>query len=155
MTIEAANSSTRVETMWCTDCGARFTDDETKDCWGCPKCGNQGVPCGVDQDVCVEINWHELRILCIWAENYAQACKAKDRTGLDGEKMPLTVLAIARRLQRQYPDYTPLTLSEEIAGLPDALEKAGIECGPIESNVPRPSPVPVNGPGAVGHSRKA
>jgi hypothetical protein len=143
----------RKETMWCTDCGARFTDEEIKG-WGCPKCGSQGVPCGTDQDVAVEVNWHELRILVIWAENYAASCQ---RNGADKgvEKMPMTVSAIARRLQRQHPNLPALTLAEEIAGLPAALDKAGIGHGTMETNIPRPTPVLVNGPGAVGHSRKA
>lgn len=145
-------SDARKETMWCIDCGARFTDEEIKG-WGCPTCGSQGVPCGTDQDVTVEINWHELRVLVIWAENYAASCKRNAGADRSSEKMPLTVSAIARRLQRQHPDLTPLTLAEEIAALPAALDKVGIGHGTMETNVPRPTPIQVNGPGAVGHSR--
>ena len=103
--------SERKEVMWCTDCGARFTDEEIHG-WGCPKCGSQGVPCGVEKDVTVEINWHELRILVIWAENWAQQCKRRASDD-SSEKMPKTVTAIARRLQAQRPTFGPLTLSEE------------------------------------------
>jgi hypothetical protein len=145
----------RVETMWCTDCGGCFTDDEVKGGLGCPECDSQGIPCGVDQDVRVEVNWHELRILGIWAENYARACAAKSPNPHDtsGGGMPCMVAAITRRLQRQFPDFPPLTLSQEIFELPAALEKASIEIGAVETNVPRPEPIPVNGPGAVGHTR--
>jgi hypothetical protein len=136
--------------MWCTDCGARFTEEEIKG-WGCPKCGCQGIPCGVDKDTTVEINWHELHILCVWAENWAQQCK--DKGGDDSsEGLPRTVHAIARRLQAQRPTFGHLTLSGEIAALPSDLAKTGIEIGNVETNIPKPGLLPVNGPGAVGPS---
>ena len=109
----------RKEVIWCTCCGGRFSEEETAGVSCCPKCGNEGVPCSCDQDTTVEINWHELRILAIWAENWARHCK-------DTPEMPLVVQAIARRLQSQHPDFTQLTLSGEIASLPADLAKAGI-----------------------------
>ncbi len=143
--------SERKEVMWCTVCGGRFTEDEVKG-WGCPKCGNQGVPCGCDQDVKVEVNWHELRILTIWAEHWARQCKEK-ADDKNSDAMPLVVQAIARRLQGQHPAFTQLTLSGEIAALPADLAKAGIEIGgPVESTIPKPDLFPVYGPGAVGHT---
>ena len=143
----------RKEVMWCVDCGARFTQEEIKG-WGCPKCGSQGVPCGVEKDTTVEINWHELRILVIWAENWAQHCK-RQRSDDSSEKMPKTVTAIARRLQAQRPAFGSLTLSGEIAALPADLAKAGIEIGSIEThNIAKPELLQVNGPGAVGHTRQ-
>jgi hypothetical protein len=140
----------RTEVMWCVDCGARFNEEEIKG-WGCPKCDNQGIPCGCDKDVTVEVNWHELHILCVWAENFAQQCKEKanDRSS---EGMPLTVAAIARRLQRQHPAFGHLTLTGEIAALPTDLNNNGIEIGPIKTSIPKPDLVLVNGPGAVGHT---
>lgn len=138
----------RNETMWCTACGARFTQDEIKG-WGCPKCGDEGVPCGTDRDVKIEVNWHELHILCVWAENFAQSCFEKDPAS--NKKMPTVVTAIARRLQSQFPQFSPLTLSGEIADLPAALQKSGIKIGSMESTIPRPKPIAVNGPGAVGY----
>jgi hypothetical protein len=71
--------SERIETVWCTVCGGRFTNEEVAGGWGCPECDARGVPCSVEQDVCVEINWHELHILGIWAENYARACAEKKK----------------------------------------------------------------------------
>lgn len=140
----------RKEVMWCVDCGARFAQEEIQG-RGCPKCDSQGVPCGVEQDVAVEINWHELRILVIWAENWAQHCK---RQGAEGVNMTMTVAAIARRLQVQHPAFTSLTLSGEIATLRADLAKKGIEIGKIETNIAKPQLFEVNGPGAVGHVRR-
>lgn len=141
----------RVEVMWCTMCGVRITQKEVEG-WGCPKCGDQGIPCDVKQDVRVEVNWHELRILTIWAENYAQRCATNPAPGEDNSNMPDTVSAIARRLQRQHPTLTPLTLAEEVTELPSKVKGVGN----IETHgIGRPRPLPVNGPGAIGHTTQS
>jgi hypothetical protein len=140
----------RKEIVWCTDCGARFTSAETSG-WGCPKCDSEGVPCGTDKDVWIEVNWHELHILTVWAENYA--ADVARRNPAEGAKMPLTVAAIARRIQQQWPAFGPLTLSVEIAELPRALSEKGIEITGVQGiNIAKPKPIPVNGPGAIGHA---
>ena len=41
----------------------------------CPYCGYDGNPCFVEDDVQVVMNWQELRILTIWAMNYAQSMR--------------------------------------------------------------------------------
>ena len=140
----------RIEVMWCVDCGARFTQEEING-WGCPKCGSQGVPCAVEKDTTVEVNWHELHILSVWAENWAQNC-VRNYTDKRDKWMLITAAAIARRLQAQHPELGHLSLSGEIASLPTDLAKAGIEVGAIEThNIDKPKLLPVNGPGAVGH----
>jgi predicted nucleic acid-binding Zn-ribbon protein len=112
----------------CVRCSGRFTDSEIEGETACPGCGNTGVPMTPDDDVQVAINWHELRILCIWAENWA--AKAK-RDGADTTDMIGAVFAIADRLQRQHPTRVPLTLSGEIEQLKESytVEAFGIEGG--------------------------
>lgn len=136
----------RNETMWCTVCGARFTEAEIKG-WGCPKCKNQGTPCGTKGDVLVEVNWHELHILTCWAERHAHTDPDSD--------MPRVVTAISRRLQAQFPEMPPLTLAQEISELPTKMSDFGMGITGVTTNIPRPIPIPVNGPGAVGHSRSS
>lgn len=138
--------------MWCTECGVRLTQTEIKG-WGCPKCGNTGIPCSPDKDVFVEVNWHELRILTMWAENYAHFHASKDGANDISKNMPKIVYAIARRLEHQWPEMGALTFSGEIAELPELLEQKGISIGKIETNAPRSSPVITLGPGAVGFSK--
>ena len=46
----------------------------------CPKCGTTSIPCDSSLDVTVKINWHELRILAIWAEFHANAAASAPRT---------------------------------------------------------------------------
>ena len=144
--------SERKEVMWCTVCGARFAQEEIKG-WGCPKCGNQGIPCGCDGDVRVEINWHELHILTVWAENWAQQSARRDPPDPQAKDMPKVIAAIARRLSQQHPTMPQLTLSGEIAELPVKLQEMGMGATGVSTNIPRPTPLPVNGPGAVGHAR--
>lgn len=140
--------------MWCTDCGVRLRQSEIKG-WGCPKCGSQGIPCAPDKDVMVEVNWHELHILCVWAENWAARCKANHGPDDDSaERMPRTVAAIASRLQHQWPDLGALTLSGEIAELPEQLAERGVKISGIDSNIPKPERLIAIGPGAVGFARK-
>jgi predicted nucleic acid-binding Zn-ribbon protein len=142
--------TSRVEVVWCIECGARFTDEESKERWGCPKCNSLAIPCHCDADLRVEVNWHELHVLCVWAEQWARLRADKDS---GSKSMPHTVAAIARRLQRQFPDLNALTLSQEVAELPAKLAASGIHSDGMETNIPRPAPILTNGPGAVGHSR--
>lgn len=126
--------------MWCTTCGGRFTKEETVNISACPKCHTKGIPCDPEQDYMVEINWHELRILANWATVYA--------SNLDKPSQDV-VAGIVGRLQRQFPDEIPLTLAGEIREL-----RSHPQVGAIETNVPHERFAVVNGPGAVGHSKK-
>ena len=81
----------------------------------CPKCGSKSIPCDPKQDVTVKINWHELRVICIWAEMHANKNEA---TCEPGTSMRQTVYSIVRRLEVQHPDIElPLTLGAELREL--------------------------------------
>jgi hypothetical protein len=96
---------------WCVECGARHTKEECLGAMSCPTCGSEGIPCSPTNDVEIKINWHELRILTIWAENFAAAHSESD------PRMTKTVKAIAKRIQEQFPSRISLTLSGELAEL--------------------------------------
>ena len=103
----------------CVQCDASFTSAELVAMpitGGCPSCGTESLPVGTDADVTVKINWHELRILGIGAENWAERIE-----GEGGVSARMTLKAIVRRLQTQYPERPPLTLSGEV----EALKAAG------------------------------
>ena len=68
--------------------------------------------------------------------------------------MPRTVAAIASRLQHQWPALGALTLSGEIAELPEQLAEGGIEISGMDSNIPEPERLVAIGPGAVGFARR-
>lgn len=102
----------------CTICSKEFAEaDLPPGVSGCPACGTQSLPCDVAGDVTVKLNWHELRILGIWAENYARSIAAQPEANADSKRAPKVVLAITRRLRAQHPKRPPLTLEDEVAQL--------------------------------------
>lgn len=90
------------ESGFCTECGARVASFEGLS--ACPACGTDSVPCRDADQVTVQVNWHELRLLCIWAENWQRRAVTTTRV----------VYSIAKRLRRQHPNRSPLTLAEEL-----------------------------------------
>jgi len=90
-----------------------FTDD--MEC--CPNCKTTSVPCTYDNQVDITINWHELRILCMWAERYA----------LEHTEGAGVVYSIAERIRMQYPNKSALTLSEELGEIEDMFGKNNVE----------------------------
>lgn len=128
---------------WCTACGARFSAADIVGAKCCPKCGSKSVPCDPKKDYLIEVNWHELRILGIWASNWAEKCDTQASASLRG---------ILSRLERQVPGEAPLTLGGEMREVRKYLADHG---GRLESiNVPSEGFSLVNGPGAVGFAKK-
>jgi RNA polymerase subunit RPABC4/transcription elongation factor Spt4 len=89
---------------FCTECGHEVNSFEGLN--GCPKCGTKGLPCAWRDQVTVTVNWHELRVLGIWAENYGRSIEKQN-----------VIFAIARRLQVQHPGRAPLTMAGELMEL--------------------------------------
>jgi len=106
------------KTIRCTKCYEEFSEEETKNVSCCPKCGCKELPMSISQDVEIKINWHELRLLCIWAENWAEAkCDDDARS---------TFEAIVERLEKYRPEGSAaLTIAREVKDLqeiyPDAM----------------------------------
>jgi len=98
------------KTTRCSDCAGEFSDEEIDKVSRCPTCGTTSVPCAIAEDVTLKINWHELRILTIWASNYADQ-QMKDQPG------QRTLKSIIKRLHAQYPEKAPLTLADEFQQL--------------------------------------
>lgn len=99
----------------CLICGKEYSHEELGDVEACPNCGTTTIPCDIKDDVIIGVNWHELRILTIWAENWARHLDGNLEEG--EEKNLLAIMTIAQRLQKQFPDKTPLTLFGEIKEL--------------------------------------
>jgi hypothetical protein len=112
---------------FCTSCGFRVASFEGLT--GCPSCGSTNPPCADEDQVTISINWHELRILGIWAENYANSIEEKNPGSTK------VIYQITDRIEAQHKGRTPLTLAHEIAALPADLKKAGIDAGTMETNV--------------------
>ena len=86
-------------------------EDDTLTLSACPRCGDTGVPCDLANDVTVRVNWHELHILVIWSEQWANAIRK------GAPSSPQVVFSIARRLEKQYPELGCLTLGGELREL--------------------------------------
>lgn len=91
----------------CTICNKSFTAEEVANVKSCPNCDNPSPPLNPEEDLYVKINWHELKTLAVWAEGYAHI----------EDLNPDIVYAIAARLERQYPDLSPLTMASEIKSM--------------------------------------
>ncbi len=108
----------------CLHCSTEYSRKESEGISSCAKCGSKSVPCLIDDDVNIRINWHELRILTIWAENWARQIDDKEEDN-GKDKLLLTIMTIAERLQNQFPTRIPLTMFSEMRELRNSLEGTG------------------------------
>lgn len=73
------------KTTRCPACRSEFTDAECEGVSACPACGNNGVAMSIARDRDIRINVHELRILTIWASNWAgEKCDVSSQKYLAG-----------------------------------------------------------------------
>ena len=123
-----------VEVVRCIVCRSEFEQDQLKGLKACPTCETTSIPMSTKQDVELKINWHELHLLCVWAENWARAMKKSGDP--DGFKV---LYSIIKELQDQYPDMQALTLSGELKQL--QAQGIKLETGfDIEEGAPIPKP---------------
>lgn len=102
------------ERIRCVQCDSVFTNAQVDEAFaagkrGCPACGTDALPVKVSNDVQVKINTHELRVLTIWASNYADAVNL-------GPSSRKTLECILQRLREQLPNVA-LTMTEEVRDL--------------------------------------
>jgi hypothetical protein len=101
---------------FCTLCNFQVESFEGLKC--CPNCGSKGVPCDYKNQINISINIHELKILALWAENYASC----DKKGSSDGTMKDTVYAITNRIRKQVPNQDLcLTWADELRGLEKAF----------------------------------
>lgn len=96
--------------LLCLTCGTE-TDTGDQDLAGCPGCGDrEHVAADLDDVLTVTITAHELRVLTMWADNWARAYAERDG-GLCRKAMRV----ITDRLGQQVS--IPRIMSQEIADL--------------------------------------
>lgn len=122
------------KTTRCTECASEFDDLQIATAAHCPACGTTSVPCRISEDVFVRMNWHELRVLGIWASNWS----AQHDCGPSGKR---TLLSILHRLENQHPGKPKLTLAGEIKDLANVLGtdvevRHGAECEVVKHEEP-------------------
>ena len=101
----------------CLNCRGVFSEEETQS-WGCPKCGNQGVP--GDTRKKATLTHHEWRVIFMWADNWGAKCVRDDPNA--GNPMP----SLLREVKRQAPDLQGLTLMEEVQDVANKFGKVEI-----------------------------
>lgn len=104
--------------LLCMDCGSEI-DPEGRKLICCPECGSQSIPADLDDSVTITITNHELRILTMWASNWA---RARSTAELDLTK-PISV--ILGRLGTQTT--AALSLSQEIADVRAAFPESEVK----------------------------
>lgn len=111
----------------CIQCRAEFTGDDPTliGATSCPSCHADSTPMDTCQDTSININWHELRILTIWASNYVRVAGL---TG--GSTKTLDIIIKHLEAQRQSPDWPALTLMGEVA----ELRNAGYDATLVEAD---------------------
>lgn len=100
----------------CAACASEFAEDDPilQNANACPACGSRGTPLSSQFDIDIRINWHELRCLVQWAENYVQSCPENSDWTRMWERLKT-------RLAAYRPEGSaPLTLLEEIQEIRDA-----------------------------------
>lgn len=91
----------------------RISDSSHPYYGACPECGERGIPADLAERLTISITWHELRVLCIWAERWAGKAPESERAF-----MLRTVYGIADRIQMQHLDQkVGLTFRSELAEL--------------------------------------
>jgi hypothetical protein len=118
------------KTTRCTHCYTEFTDAELENASCCPACKSTGIPCSIAEDVTIKINWHELRILGIWADNYAH------RDDIPAESKQI-VAKIIGRIEAQYPALPALTMGGEIRKLQEQYPGASLLRGDVVEVPPK------------------
>ena len=99
----------------CIRCRSEFTPGQLHGATSCPSCGDTGQPLSLQDDVTIKINWHELRLLCTWAEKWSEKMMESGQHPTAGSGM--TIYSIIGALQEQYPFFQPLSLGGELQRL--------------------------------------
>lgn len=110
---------------FCLDCGHRVESFDGLD--RCPACGSQSVPCANANQVDVSINWHELRVLVIWAENHQR-----------DKQLGRTVYAIADRIAAQHPERAKacaLSLAGELGQLAQQFPDISVNSAALRRDI--------------------
>lgn len=115
--------------LLCLRCSTWHETTALKGTGACPTCNDRGVPASSRDLVTVAITWHELRVLCMWAESWASV----ERPGgeVDRDTMRRVVYGIADRLAVQVDNPRPLTLAGEVAQVAEKFRD-------VESSLPEP-----------------
>ena len=108
--------------LLCLNCRGDFTEEQTKG-WGCPRCGNQGVPGDTRKKATLTLTHHEWRVIFMWADFWSEKCARDD------PKFNSPMPSLLREVKRQAPDLPGLTLMEEVQDVANQFGKVEVHGG--------------------------
>ena len=89
----------------CIVCRTEFEHDEITGNDGCPVCGYQGLTMLTDGDINIDINWFELRLICMWDEALALQV---------GETHSINAFySVVNEIKKQLPECGKITMFDE------------------------------------------
>lgn len=109
--------------LLCLECGTELVLSEDHELNRCPNCRGKGVPADLNQTVTLTITRHELRILTIWAGQWADW--GVRQGWKDAEIGPKIIRTITDRLAT-YTD-AALSMSQEFADLRAAFPASEVK----------------------------
>ena len=89
----------------CIVCRTEFEHDELEGNAGCPICGYEGLTMLTNGDINIDINWFELRLICMWAE--ALALQVGDTHSTNA------FYSAVKQIKQQIPDAGRITMFDE------------------------------------------
>jgi DNA-directed RNA polymerase subunit RPC12/RpoP len=90
----------------CVVCRTEFNNSELKDAeHGCPVCGYKGLTMLTNGDLNIDINWFELRTICMWAESLALE--------VGDEHSVNAFYGIVKAIKDQLPECGKITIHEK------------------------------------------
>ena len=81
----------------------------------CPTCKTTSIPCSYDEQVTINLNLHELRILCMWSERWVNVMRDEQ---IQAESA-VVLRAIVSRLKTQIPEDANLLLCDDAKAVKD------------------------------------
>ena len=114
----------------CVQCDHELTYAAAEGLTSCPACGTKSLPLSPKKDRTIKINTHELRILTIWASNWAgRHCDPSAQK---------TLACIIQRLTDQLGDL-PLTMAQEFKDLQKVFPSAEVMIDGVVQKKDQPS----------------
>jgi len=89
----------------CIVCRTEFENEELEGNEGCPVCGYQGLTMLTNGDLNIDINWFELRLICMWAESLA--LEVGDTHSMNA------FYGVVKAIKEQLPDCGKITMFDK------------------------------------------
>mgnify|MGYP006863446007 CR=1 FL=1 len=111
----------------CIVCRKLFNHDELINNKGCPVCGYQGLTMLTNGDINIDINWFELRLICMWSE--AMVLEIGDTHSINA------FYGVIKAIKDQLPDAGRITMFDQAPELDDITQPVIDRSGPPDGTL--------------------